>query len=93
MIDPTSEVHERQVSSEHDTGDSFVALEVHGGAANASSAPAAHASSPFYDALPVQNAERNLKPLDSLNFVPYYFRANRGGKGHMRVGLRPWHRQ
>lgn len=22
-----------------------------------------------------------------LVFVPYYFRANRGGKGHMRVGL------
>lgn len=24
----------------------------------------------------------------ALNFVPYYFRANRAGKGHMRVGLR-----
>lgn len=24
----------------------------------------------------------------ALKFVPYYFRANRGGKGHMRVGLR-----
>lgn len=23
-----------------------------------------------------------------LVFVPYYFRANRGGKGHMRVGLK-----
>jgi hypothetical protein len=23
-----------------------------------------------------------------LNFIPYYLRANRGGKGQMRVGLR-----
>lgn len=46
----------------------------------------------------LNNNDRNV-PFDSpvtgigttkrdLNFVPYYFRANRGGKGHMRVGLR-----
>ena len=29
-----------------------------------------------------------LEPLHrNLTFVPYYFRANRGGKGQMRVGL------
>ena len=27
------------------------------------------------------------KSEKKLTFVPYYFRANRGGKGHMRVGL------
>lgn len=32
-------------------------------------------------------------PIKELHFVPYYLRANRGGKGHMRVGLRQWHRQ
>lgn len=26
--------------------------------------------------------------ISELKFVPYYFRANRGGRGHMRVGLR-----
>lgn len=26
--------------------------------------------------------------VDELYFIPYYYRANRGGKGHMRVGLR-----
>lgn len=26
--------------------------------------------------------------VDKLLFVPYYFRANRDGRGHMRVGLR-----
>ena len=28
------------------------------------------------------------KPLTDVNLVPYYFRANRGGRGHMRVGIR-----
>jgi len=28
------------------------------------------------------------KEVESVTFVPFYFRANRGGKGQMRVGLR-----
>ncbi|PNS14864.1 ER degradation-enhancing alpha-mannosidase-like protein 1 [Sphaceloma murrayae] len=28
------------------------------------------------------------KIVEGLNFVPYYFRANREGRGHMRVGIR-----
>lgn len=28
--------------------------------------------------------------VEELNFVPFYFRANRGGRGHSRVGLRRW---
>ncbi|TKX21417.1 beta-L-arabinofuranosidase-like protein 1 [Elsinoe australis] len=28
------------------------------------------------------------KKVDRLNFVPYYFRANREGRGHMRVGIK-----
>lgn len=28
-----------------------------------------------------------MKSERSLVFVPYYYRANRGGRGHMRVGL------
>ena len=34
----------------------------------------------------VDSAEKTLIP--KLNFIPYYFRANRGGNGQMRVGLR-----
>ena len=30
---------------------------------------------------------------EKLHFMPYYFRANRGGKEHMRVGLRRWRRE
>jgi hypothetical protein len=31
---------------------------------------------------------QNGPSLGPLKFIPYYFRGNRGGKGHMRVGLR-----
>lgn len=30
------------------------------------------------------------KVIDELNFVPYYYRANRGGRGMARVGLKSW---
>lgn len=33
------------------------------------------------------NAEHPLSEERELIFVPYYLRANRGGRGHMRVGL------
>lgn len=36
----------------------------------------------------VPSAEERGNVPQTLKFVPYYFRANRTGKGHMRVGLR-----
>lgn len=30
------------------------------------------------------------KVIDELKFVPYYYRANRGGHGMARVGLKQW---
>lgn len=30
------------------------------------------------------------KVVDELRFVPYYYRANRGGRGMARVGLKQW---
>jgi hypothetical protein len=30
------------------------------------------------------------KKIETLKFVPYYFRANRGGRGMARVGLKEW---
>lgn len=30
------------------------------------------------------------KVIDELKFVPYYYRANRGGRGMARVGLKQW---
>ena len=32
------------------------------------------------------------KLIDELHFVPFYFRANRGGRGHSRVGIAKWNR-
>jgi len=32
------------------------------------------------------------KEIEELHFLPYYARANRGGSGQMRVGLRSWYR-
>lgn len=29
--------------------------------------------------------------VQDLNFIPFYFRANRGGTGQMRVGLKVLH--
>lgn len=91
-MDPSASLKERQISSEKVTGDDFVALELQSGAADTSVAEAPPTESPFCDALATRASERDVKPLSSLIFVPYYFRANRGGKGHMRVGLRPWNR-
>lgn len=31
--------------------------------------------------------------IDALRFVPYFFRANRAGRGQSRVGLRRWHKK
>lgn len=65
------------------TGDHYVGITLTDGAWNVESATSR--SAPFVDA-ELQSA--TLQKLDALSFVPYYFRANRGGKGHMRVGLR-----
>jgi hypothetical protein len=39
--------------------------------------------------LPIESANKLKKrpEVGALKFVPYYFRANRDGRGHMRVGL------
>lgn len=36
----------------------------------------------------VERHTETVKERRNLNFIPYYLRANRGGKGQMRVGLR-----
>lgn len=33
---------------------------------------------------------RDAKAIDELKFVPYYYRANRAGRGMARVGLKQW---
>jgi hypothetical protein len=72
------------------TGDTYVPLELKDGAYVTAKVGSHHDTLPFSDAKLHLNGEDRLEPLPSLHFVPYYFRANRGGKGHMRVGLRRW---
>lgn len=36
---------------------------------------------------PGSSVEAEAAASKELLFIPYYLRANRGGKGHMRVGL------
>ena len=67
---------------DRDLGDSYIALTVTRGCSILE--PDTFEESPFLR----DNGLDRGKPLQNVNFVPYYFRANRGGKGHMRVGLK-----
>ena len=73
------------------TGDTYVALTVAKGASLLKTDRInAH---PGVEIGPLDGvAQSDDSVIDELNFVPYYFRANRGGRGHARVGLRRWHR-
>jgi len=39
-----------------------------------------------------EEGDAKVKRIERLVFVPYYTRANRKGKGMMRVGLGRWYR-
>ena len=93
FVDSKAQVQEQVVENEDLTGDSFVALDVHSGAtALVGKEVTSPSIGPGVDAIALQETIARSEPLNVLRFVPYYFRANRKGKGHMRVGLRPWHR-
>ncbi|KAK3684591.1 hypothetical protein LTR37_020122 [Vermiconidia calcicola] len=81
QLDPRCKIEERSVYDDA-SGDSFVGLTVSDGA-SAIDLQKLQAS-PAVDA----QASQHATPIKELQFVPYYFRANRGGKGQMRVGLR-----
>jgi len=92
FVDNKSELNEHVVEDE-DLTDSFVALDLHSGATTLSGRENTPLSTgPGVDAVALQESIGQSEPLDVLRFVPYYSRANRKGKGHMRVGLRQWHR-
>lgn len=91
QVDPVSScVQERSVTDEI-TGDFYKALTVSKGA-SILDVDEIHAR-PGVEVGPSENGTQLQESLmDELNFVPYYFRANRGGRGQARVGLRRWHR-
>ncbi|KAG4426202.1 hypothetical protein IFR04_000668 [Cadophora malorum] len=85
VLDPSSIVDETQVS-EKELGEPYVALTVQG--------------VPYFLDVDRNKAQRGpfgsvaykqTKVIESLRFIPYALRDNRGGKGHMRLGIRRKH--
>ncbi|KIW19857.1 hypothetical protein PV08_00432 [Exophiala spinifera] len=89
QLDPECSIRERTVT-DGTTGDTFVALTVPDGGASILPSAGIHAS-PGVETGKLREVERSAEAvIDELHFVPYYFRANRGGRGQARVGLRRW---
>lgn len=81
LLNPASKIAEKVVQDQN-LGESYVALTVTHGASLLDTT--SFEETPFLR----DNGVAQGKQLPKLDFVPYYFRANRGGKGHMRVGLK-----
>lgn len=82
VLDPAAVISESQASIQ-ETGEPYVALSGHDCASfltcDKSLAPQ----------LPLGSITRDSDgKVGKLNFIPYALRDNRGGKGHMRVGMR-----
>ncbi|KAI5254632.1 DUF1680-domain-containing protein [Aureobasidium subglaciale] len=81
LLSPACEIAEKHIQGS-DMGDSYVALTVTKGASLLDAS--AREATPFLS----EDGLMAGKALQDLTFVPYYFRANRGGRGQMRVGLK-----
>jgi hypothetical protein len=44
----------------------------------------------FIEKEELNKSMETAKVINELKFVPYYYRANRGGRGMARVGLKKW---
>lgn len=91
-MDPHVPIIEHHLTVNRATGDEIVPLELKQGACVTADIYRSHGELPFSNATSLLATESKLEALPSLHFVPYYFRANRGGKGQMRVGLPRWFR-
>jgi uncharacterized protein len=88
QLDPQCTIEESTVTDK-ETNDTYVALKI-SKSASLMNLDTLHAS-PDVAVKKLNDITRaDAKIIDELNFVPYYFRANRGGQGQMRVGLRRW---
>lgn len=82
LLDPSGEVTETMISDPK-LGESCVSLTAHNAASFLS---LEDSPGPLRS---VGKAPLGEKPgVESLVFIPYCLRDNRGGKGHMRVGIR-----
>ncbi|KAI1501463.1 hypothetical protein F5X99DRAFT_200382 [Biscogniauxia marginata] len=67
-------------------GERYVALRADGWIRNPPVVGSGRGHGPETRVFPAATEEQRRK-RQQLNFIPYYLRANRGGNGHMRVGL------
>ena len=73
-----------EVVSDDQSGETYARLTVRNGA---SVLPGVSAK-PGVAREVLNDAVKEAGIIEELIFIPYYFRANRGGRGQMRVGLR-----
>ncbi|CAK7226823.1 hypothetical protein SEUCBS140593_006373 [Sporothrix eucalyptigena] len=88
-IAPTADIQEEERVAEI-TGEKYIALKTTGYSRSQSQWEAKQPGSlpgVVVEADTKETKDTALRTERSLVFIPYYYRANRGGKGHMRVGL------
>lgn len=81
-------VTEREIVDSHIPNESYVGITIHRAAYVVEFDQLE--TNAFVDKEELNKTIEAAKLLDELNFIPYYYRANRGGRGMARVGLRQW---
>lgn len=84
-LDTNCKIVERPIKDPN-SGDEFVGLTVKDRAFKANLG--ALWPTPTIDQRDLECVMQQSEAVDELHFIPYYFRANRCGRGQMRVGLR-----
>ncbi|KAI6840481.1 glycoside hydrolase family 127 protein [Hortaea werneckii] len=88
FVDISAALDETRVQDKT-TNDEYVGLHLMNGAHSVDLDPSGQ-SAPYIGTEELQSTIDKSGVVSDLNFVPYFFRGNRGGKGHMRVGLKKW---
>jgi hypothetical protein len=73
--------------SEKEFGQNYIAVKASGGVLIGEIVDGTHPGSAQVRYQALKSVDEKTVP-NELRFVPYYTRANRGGRGHMRVGLK-----
>jgi hypothetical protein len=85
-LDKNCDISENFINDD-ESGDRFIGLTITSGAFNMDTQDLQEL--PTNDATVVQSTMDRSHAVGELYLIPYYFRGNRGGKGQMRVGLKP----
>jgi DUF1680 family protein len=85
LINPSGEITEN-IISDSELGGSCITLTAHNAASFLTVRDYLGPHIPV-----VKVPVKETSGVEHLNFIPYYLRDNRGGRGHMRVGIRRKH--